>query len=93
MNSHCILEESLKTSFDLSRSGLNLFFHKFALRTLLILAISHLIVKQLKSLLDIFMKAFFEKYPFIDYIYLPRCGGVLKSSSDFKISIKSVEDL
>lgn len=43
--------------------------------------------------LNIFMKAFFEKYPFIDYIYLPRCGGVLKSSSDFKISIKSVEDL
>ena len=43
--------------------------------------------------LNTFMKAFFEKYPFVDYIYLPRCRGVLKSSSDFKISIKSIEDL
>lgn len=43
--------------------------------------------------LNIFMKAFFEKYSFIDYIYLPRCGGILKSSHDFKISIKRFEDL
>lgn len=43
--------------------------------------------------LNTFMKYFFEKYPFVDYIYLPRCGGVLKSSSDLKISIKSIEDL
>lgn len=43
--------------------------------------------------LNTFMKAFFEKYPFINYIYLPRCGGVIKSPYDFKISIKSVEDL
>ena len=59
-----------------------------------------LTIKQIRDLknkateeLNTFMKAFFEKYPFIDYIYLPRCGGMLKSFHDFRITIKRFEDL
>lgn len=62
--------------------------------------LENLTVKEIQNLkskateeLNAFMKTFFEKYPFVDYIYLPRCRGILKSSHDFKISIKRFEDL
>lgn len=63
-------------------------------------ALENLTIKEIRDLknkateeLNILMNSFFEKYPFIDYIYFPRCGGILKKSNDLKISIKSVEDL
>ena len=62
--------------------------------------LENLTVKEIRNLknraseeLNTFMKAFFEKYPFVDYIYLPRCGGILKKSHDLKVAIKNVDDL
>ena len=62
--------------------------------------LENLTVKEIRDLknnateeFNIFMNSFFEKYPFIDYIYLSHCGGILKKSSTFKITIKNVEDL